>query len=236
MLQVCNCLVLSVKLLFDTPGLALSLCPALRLCKGKCLPNRCGRLTPPQAALPCGPPVSFADSPPAEGARGVAQQIPIISFAEKTRHAFLHFAFFIFHSITDKGCGEICRSPIIFYIEGLQILGHALREVRKLVGDGDGELQLVGLAEGQCVYIPSFPFINKQWIRSKKKSLFFSLQIPQIILMALMYCYISLKGRKMREDISSLSLPSLTGNYLKALHLRKSAIRHMPLLNPDALL
>ena len=36
-------------------GLALSLCPALRLCKGKCLPSRCGRLTPPQAALPCGP-------------------------------------------------------------------------------------------------------------------------------------------------------------------------------------
>ena len=53
----------SVKLLVGTSGLALSLCPALRLCKGKCLPNRCGRLTPPLAALPCGPPVSFADSP-----------------------------------------------------------------------------------------------------------------------------------------------------------------------------
>ena len=39
----------------EISGLALSLCPALRLCKGKCLPNRCGRLTPPQAALPCGP-------------------------------------------------------------------------------------------------------------------------------------------------------------------------------------
>ena len=38
------------------PGLALGLCPALRLCKGKCLPNCCGRLTPPQAALPCRPP------------------------------------------------------------------------------------------------------------------------------------------------------------------------------------
>ena len=37
-------------------GLALSLCPALCLCKGKCLPSRCGRLTPPLAALPCGPP------------------------------------------------------------------------------------------------------------------------------------------------------------------------------------
>ena len=39
----------------EISGLALSLCPALRLCKGKCLPSRCGRLTPPQAALPCGP-------------------------------------------------------------------------------------------------------------------------------------------------------------------------------------
>ena len=36
-------------------GLALRFCPALCLCKTKCLPSHCGRLTPPQAALPCGP-------------------------------------------------------------------------------------------------------------------------------------------------------------------------------------
>ena len=57
-------------------GLTLRLCPALRLCKTKRLPNRApeprsgdkvplgyGRLPPPPAALPCRPPVSFADSP-----------------------------------------------------------------------------------------------------------------------------------------------------------------------------
>ena len=36
-------------------GLALSICAARCLRKRKRLPNRCGRLTPPQAALPCGP-------------------------------------------------------------------------------------------------------------------------------------------------------------------------------------
>ena len=36
-------------------GLALSICAARCLHKRKRLPSRCGRLTPPQAALPCGP-------------------------------------------------------------------------------------------------------------------------------------------------------------------------------------
>ena len=39
----------------EISGLALRFCPALYLCKTKCLPSRRGRLTPPQAALPCGP-------------------------------------------------------------------------------------------------------------------------------------------------------------------------------------
>ena len=36
-------------------GLSLSICAARCLRKRKRLPSRCGRLTPPQAALPCGP-------------------------------------------------------------------------------------------------------------------------------------------------------------------------------------